>query len=209
MGQLELRGSAPVTSGEIARAVDAARIALTLTEPSGTAARWRIRLDAELSDGSMGTVGTLTTRTPATSGGVAARVIGCASCPGAVAWHAVVEQVDTAGAAARAVLGAAVAPGSVDRAEVIPNRPHALALDYQTRTGLTGAEIIEAGRRIVAISATVVATAPVAGTIAIPGSETITVPPGNQVTVEPDEDLIGPITVTFANTTAYVIETVA
>jgi hypothetical protein len=208
MGQLELRGSAVVTSGEVARGEDASRIALTLTEPASSAARWRIRLDAELSDGSRGTVGTLTTRTPTASGGVSARVIGSASCPGAVAWHVVVEQIDAAGAAAKAVLGAAVCPGPAERAGVLANRPHATDCTYEIIAGTAGNVAVPVGARIVAVTAVVAAGAVVDGTVIIGALSTIQVPPGTSITVEPDEDVMGQVLVQFANTDAYVIETV-
>lgn len=208
MGQLELRGNAALTSGEVARGKDASRIALTLSEHSGNAARWRIRLDAELADGSRGTVGTLTTRTPTTSGGVSARVIGAASCPGAVAWHVVVDQLDTAGAAAKAMLGASVCPGPAERAEVLANRPHATDRTYELITGTAGNVNVPNGARVVAVTAVVDPTAVVAGTVIIGALSTITVPPGSSVTVEPAEEVIGPVLIQFANTDAFVVETV-
>jgi hypothetical protein len=207
--QLPLKAQSPVISGLIAQGDDASRIVVSLSENPATEARWRIVLEAELSDGTRGKVGVLTSRRPADAHGVGSRILGSATCPGAVRWHATVTQIDTAGAGATALLGAAVAPGPAEEPEVHPNRPFALAVDYQTRTGLAGVEVIEAGRRITAITATVELGAGAAGTVAIPGSETITVPVGTSITVEPGEDLIGPITITFANTTAYVVETVA
>ena len=184
MGQLELRGSAVITSGEIARDdTDASRIALTLTEHSNTAARWRIRLEAERKDGSRGVVGTLTTRTPTTSGGISARVIGSASCPGAVAWHAVVDQLDTAGQAQVARLGAAVCPGPAERAEVRANRPHATDRTYELITGVAGNIAVPNAVRVVAVTAVVDATAVIPGTVVIGALNTITVPPGTSISV--------------------------
>lgn len=207
--QLPLQAQQPVTSGLIAEAKDASRVVLSLSEDPATNAQWRIDLDAELSDGTRGRVGSLATRRPVDADGVGSRIIGSATCPGAVRWHATVRQFNTAGAGATALLGAAAAPGPAEEPEVRPNRPYAIAVGYETRTGLAGAEVIEAGRRITAITATVRLGAAADGTIAIPGSETITVPSGSSVTVEPNEDLIGPITITFTNTSAYVVETVA
>lgn len=204
---MELRAGAP-NIAELVRADNAATISLLLSEEAAEQSSWRIRLSVELADGSRGEVGQLVTRTAANAVGRPSRVIGVASCPGAVAWFAEVTLVASTALWAAAVLTASPAPSGGSRAEVVPNRPNADSAVYSVEAGVAVGAVVEnvvAGARVKAVSAQVLSTALAPGTVAIAGSDPITVLPGSSVTIEPLGGLMGPLAITFTDV-AYLWE---
>jgi len=206
---VSLRAGPPIFA-ELVRANDASVVTLTLGEPAAEQNLWRLRLIAELRDGTRGHVGQLLTRTQNASAGRPSRVIGVAMCPGAVAWHVEASLLGSGVARPHGELGAAVAPGSTERAEVIATAPNAQATTYGVFGGVGApapgtAHVVAAGTRVLAFSATRLAAALTNGVINVEGND-LQVPPGTSLTVEPAGALLGPVTITFTDCDAYVVE---
>ena len=201
----------PTITAELVRAPDASVITLLISEQAVQQNVWRLRLVAEFRDRSRGHVGQLITRSQQNSLARPSRVIGVASCPGAIAWHVEASLVSTGSVRASAELGATVTAGGTTEAEVRPNSVNAYATDYRVRSGVGAVApgtmvTVSAGERVIAVSAMRSAAAATGGTVSLAG-QLLPVPPGSAVTVESGGKLLGPVTVTFTDVDGYVLET--
>ena len=201
----------PVQSAELVRAADASVVALTLSEPVAQNNSWRLRLSAELADGTRGRVGQLITRTIAQAAGAPSRVIGVASCPGAVAWHVETSMLASNVTQPHAELGAAVTPNAAVRAEVLANSVNATTESYRIAAGVGvpnpgTTRTFAAGSRVTAISALRLGTQLTTGYIVISGSDPVPLPPGTAVGLEPQGGIMGPVSVTFIDVDSFEVE---
>ena len=201
----------PTITAELVRAPDASVITLLISEQAVQQNVWRLRLVAEFQDRSRGHVGQLITRSQQNSLARPSRVIGVASCPGAIAWHVEASLVSTGSVRASAELGATVTAGGATAAEIRPNAVNAYSSEYQVVAGVGApapgtSQLVPAGAKVIALSAMRSATALSAGSVLMPGPTAVPVPRGSSVGLEPLGGIMGPTSIVFVDVDAWEME---
>jgi hypothetical protein len=184
-----------------------------LSQDPASDARWRLRLMVQ-TENNHAELGKMVTSSPA-GGAEPSRVVLEATCPGAIGWTVIADLVSgTAGGNELLDIAASRCCGDfgLTLLEGESYAPPEGSRVYSLYAGAAGAVAVPAGLEVVGIAARDTAALGTA-TVTVGANPAVGVPKGGAVKLAPPLDpltgrgtLVGPVTITFANTDGYVVE---